>query len=211
MGNVLTDGNGNVLISNNNALEVTSSIDSNIQAGNIKKDVTILGVTGTYEGSGGGGFRCTNKRLFSDDSSIFPEYNTSFTYTFNGTVSDCAIAIIYDGDADSVFCTNSRNWSGSTTVSNLTALKFQNDFSCAPHTGNSVLIASSLSLLVRGESIPTIISVEVNNNNTVTFTSNTTGFGYADPSGHVTAVIIFKGSDGSYDFDILKIEVYTDD
>ena len=28
---------------------VTSSIDSNIQAGNIKKDVTILGVTGTYE------------------------------------------------------------------------------------------------------------------------------------------------------------------
>ena len=54
MGNVLTDGNGNVLISSNNALEVTSSIDSNIQAGNIKKDVTILGVTGTYEGSGGG-------------------------------------------------------------------------------------------------------------------------------------------------------------
>ena len=53
MGNVLTDGNGNVLISNNNALEVTSTIDSNIQAGNIKKDVTILGVTGTYEGSGG--------------------------------------------------------------------------------------------------------------------------------------------------------------
>ena len=31
---------------------VTSSIDSNIVAGNIKKDVTILGVTGTYEGGG---------------------------------------------------------------------------------------------------------------------------------------------------------------
>lgn len=29
---------------------VTSSIDANIVAGNIKKDVTILGVTGTYEG-----------------------------------------------------------------------------------------------------------------------------------------------------------------
>lgn len=34
---------------------VTSSIDANIQAGNIKKDIQILGVTGTYEGSGGGG------------------------------------------------------------------------------------------------------------------------------------------------------------
>jgi hypothetical protein len=30
---------------------VTSAIDSDIVAGNIKKDVTILGVTGTYEGS----------------------------------------------------------------------------------------------------------------------------------------------------------------
>lgn len=34
---------------------VTSAIDSNITAGNIKKDVVILGVTGSYEGSGGGG------------------------------------------------------------------------------------------------------------------------------------------------------------
>ena len=33
---------------------VTSAIDANIQAGNIKKDVTILGVTGTFEGGGGG-------------------------------------------------------------------------------------------------------------------------------------------------------------
>ena len=34
---------------------VTASIDANITAGNIKKDVQILGVTGTYEGGGGGG------------------------------------------------------------------------------------------------------------------------------------------------------------
>ena len=38
-----------------NVAAVTSSIDANITAGNIKKDVSILGVTGTYEGSGGGG------------------------------------------------------------------------------------------------------------------------------------------------------------
>ena len=36
-----------------NVSAVTSSIDANIQAGNIKKDVAILGVTGIYEGSGG--------------------------------------------------------------------------------------------------------------------------------------------------------------
>lgn len=33
---------------------VTSSIDANITAGNIKDGVTILGVTGNYQGSGGG-------------------------------------------------------------------------------------------------------------------------------------------------------------
>ena len=37
-----------------NVSAVTSSIDANITAENIKKDVNILGVTGTYEGSGGG-------------------------------------------------------------------------------------------------------------------------------------------------------------
>lgn len=41
-------GNGTISVS-----AVTSSIDANIQAGNIKKDVQILGVTGTYEGSSG--------------------------------------------------------------------------------------------------------------------------------------------------------------
>lgn len=45
---------------------VTSSIDANIAAGNIKKDVTILGVTGTYEGSGGGGDIQIIKKELSD-------------------------------------------------------------------------------------------------------------------------------------------------
>ena len=43
-------GNGTITVN-----AVTSAIDQNISAGNIKKDVTILGVTGSYEGSGGGG------------------------------------------------------------------------------------------------------------------------------------------------------------
>ena len=40
-------GNGTITVN-----AVTSSIDANITAGNIKKDVTILGVTGTFEGGG---------------------------------------------------------------------------------------------------------------------------------------------------------------
>lgn len=37
-----------------NVSAVTAAIDANITAGNIKKNVSILGVTGSYEGSGGG-------------------------------------------------------------------------------------------------------------------------------------------------------------
>jgi len=43
------DGYNNINVS-----AVTSSVDQNISAENIKKDISILGVTGTYEGSGGG-------------------------------------------------------------------------------------------------------------------------------------------------------------
>ena len=56
---VIADTNGNILVSSGSAIEITAAVDSNIVAGNIKKDVTILGVTGTYEGSGGGGSSTT--------------------------------------------------------------------------------------------------------------------------------------------------------
>lgn len=51
----ITPDTGYDALSQVNVNAVTSSIDNNIQASNIKKDVTILNVTGTYEGSGGGG------------------------------------------------------------------------------------------------------------------------------------------------------------
>lgn len=43
-------------------------VDSNLVAGSIKKDVTILGVTGTYEGSGGGGGSAVNCKIFNYSS-----------------------------------------------------------------------------------------------------------------------------------------------
>lgn len=51
MGKVIKNSSGQVVLSGDKALEITAAIDSNIVAGNIKKDVEILGVTGTYEGS----------------------------------------------------------------------------------------------------------------------------------------------------------------
>lgn len=97
MGNVLTDGNGNVLLSNNNAFEVTSAIDSNIQAGNIKKDVTILGVTGTYEGSGGGGgdwqVVITIPEVIDDNNGV-----VSYTETIDGCWNTIVDAVANNND-----------------------------------------------------------------------------------------------------------------
>lgn len=59
---------------------VTSSIDANIAAGNIKKDVTILGVTGTYEGSGGGGDVQIIKKEISDSLSGSATITKTGTY-----------------------------------------------------------------------------------------------------------------------------------
>lgn len=49
----ITPSSGHNAITQVNVGAVTSSIDSNIQAENIKKDVQILGVTGSFEGGGG--------------------------------------------------------------------------------------------------------------------------------------------------------------
>ena len=57
---VITPSSGKNAITQATVQAVTSSIDNNIVAGNIKKDVQILGVMGTYEGSGGGGGSTTD-------------------------------------------------------------------------------------------------------------------------------------------------------
>ena len=72
MGKVLKDSQGNILLANGGAIEITSAIDPNIQAGNIKKGVNILGVTGTYEGSGGGSGSGYPATTFYTGSSSIP-------------------------------------------------------------------------------------------------------------------------------------------
>lgn len=64
-------------ISQINVSAVTSSIDANITAGNIKKDVEILGVTGTYEGSGGGSQETELKDInfFDYDGTLLYSYD----------------------------------------------------------------------------------------------------------------------------------------
>ena len=78
-------GNGTITVN-----PVTSSIDANIQADNIKKNVVILGVTGTYEGSGGGGgFNLEYLYLHSNGGHMNLTINNTLSYPlFQGYGTD---------------------------------------------------------------------------------------------------------------------------
>ena len=64
---------------------VTSAIDANIVPGNVKKDITILGVTGTYEGSGGGSWALWDGNTAIADSDGNALYDVYFVLPVAGS------------------------------------------------------------------------------------------------------------------------------
>lgn len=76
----ITPGTSNQTIASGTYLTGTQTIsgDANLIAGNIKKDVTIFGTTGTYEGSGGGG---------GDSKFVTGTFTTSSSTSTNGTIN----------------------------------------------------------------------------------------------------------------------------
>lgn len=81
---------GNINITNMNQIDVTNYataqvVDSDLVAGNIKKNVNILGVTGTYEGSGG----VTEGLIFSNNYKTLDVITSSpIKYIFDATWAD---------------------------------------------------------------------------------------------------------------------------
>ena len=79
--------------------------DQNLSAGNIKKDVTIFNVTGTYEGSGGGGDTYTL-------TTIVPQQTVSGsmpTLTHNGWLADGEFYLVTI-DGTEYTCTAELQW-----------------------------------------------------------------------------------------------------
>lgn len=202
MGNVLKNSQGNVLISNNNAFEISSSIDSNITPGNIKKDVNILGVTGTYEGAGG--FRCTNKLMFQGEP-IIAGYSSLYTYqyTFDGELDSAAIAMlnIGDGGFDRLIVCETTSSSGTVIVGNITITAtdfvFQDKFKEPEYSAPSQRKMISHKLTFTNNYTNSYL--EINNSGLLTIYNQYTASSGTAP---YIVMIIFKGKDGSYDFDV---------
>lgn len=99
-------GNGTITVN-----PVTASIDANIIAENIKKDVTILGVTGSLESGGGGdvdhGGEYSVKVIDYDGSIITEDHlDTGDTFTLPAAPSHTGLTF--------------QEWSGTTTITNNT-------------------------------------------------------------------------------------------
>ena len=80
------------------AFGVTSEIDSNIQPENIKKNVQILGVTGTYEGSGGGSSLSIQYR--KDANGILLTPSTIIDLSGVTDLGNVKFAYAYENDQD---------------------------------------------------------------------------------------------------------------
>ena len=75
---------------------VTRTIDSNIKAGNIKKNVTILGVNGTYDASGAAYNMTKSSAYFPENlASMGVAQIGSNVYLFGGSSTNGAITRIY--------------------------------------------------------------------------------------------------------------------
>ena len=99
-----------------NVAAVTSAIDQNIVAGNIKKDVSILGVTGTYEGSGGGGSGTrdvTLTRIFDDNGNEIGTWYMNFVDESNNEYKVVLLDAQYRNDSTQ-WCSDNTN-----TVTNM--------------------------------------------------------------------------------------------
>lgn len=93
-----------------NVSAVTSSIDANIIAGNIKSGVTILGVTGTYSGSAGGsGTRDVPLTRVTDDNNN--EIGTWYMNFVDGSGNEYKV-IVLDAqyrNASTQWCSDTSN------------------------------------------------------------------------------------------------------
>jgi hypothetical protein len=81
---ILTDEKGNVLLAGNSVLAATQNIDKNLVPENIKKDVDIMGVVGTYGGSGSGIPEGETVVFIDYDGTVVASYTPDAFLALNG-------------------------------------------------------------------------------------------------------------------------------
>lgn len=172
-------GHGNITVS-----PVTSAIDANIQASNIKSGVTILGVTGNY-GGGGSKYGCTIDNLLGDvdangvyqlptDTSgdivftglkKFGTYSYAMYYKFYGyTNLTHGVSFPDLEEADSQYCLNDSF--SATSITSFLMPKL------TKVSGISALYAVCNGTKITTASLPELIEVTANNGLRSAFSNN---------------------------------------
>lgn len=167
---------------------------------------------------GGGGFRCTNKLLLNgcslvhvgDGTSLLS--NNTYQYTFDGTLQSAGIALFgLHGGNDETFLLKPKNsnsvvYNAYITITTTGEMLFQDHF-CEPYYqtfGNDLIISPSLSFTANDLNA----SMSISNTGLLTLYTQ-----YSDDPQpfSLSAMVIFKGVDGTYDFDIFDFRLCYDD
>ena len=172
---------------------------------------------GQISGGGGGGFRCTNKLLLNGGSlihvgnSTVPLSNNTYQYTFDGTLQSAGIALFgLHGGNDETFLLKPKNSNSvvynAITITTTGEMLFQDHF-CEPYYqtfDKDLIISPSLSFTANDLNA----SMSISNTGLLTLYTQYS----EDPQQFsLSAMVIFKGVDGTYDFDIFDFRLYFDD
>lgn len=124
-----------------NVAAVDASIDANIQAGNIKKDVTILGVTGSYEGGGGSVTEPYLQKEVDGSGKLVSSTTTTRIIDLSGA-TDLSPYVLYQAYYNNTHITGKVDFSSLTNISSSgTSAMYQCFYGC---TGITELDMSSL-------------------------------------------------------------------
>lgn len=179
-----------------NVSAVTSSIDANIVAGNIKKDVQILGVTGSYEGTTPTGTKQITSNGIHDVAgyanadvqvpTTAPDYYMEFTKDANNVLQSGSSVMNFSGITDIGAYVLAYAYYYNTTVTGSVDLsgvtQFNNNYSCQSAFQNASGITSvdlsNLTTVSGGyacqymfQNCTGITSVDLSNLTTITGTS----------------------------------------
>lgn len=156
-----------------------------------------------------GGFRCTNKMITFADTSTPLSSDFSYTYTFDGQLADCAFVLVSPNDGCMLklkqVSSTTFTWDGMTVTPGEIIFKDLFDFNYDYHIGGTIELVASKTLHFSATDLD--ITLSISSSGVISVINPNSG---DQVHGIWPIGVVFKGTDGTYDWDIFypEYEIY---